>query len=115
MHELSLAQEAIRLVAQDASQRGLKRITLVKILVGEWTAVLPDAFRFAFECASRGTIVEGAQLEIIEIPARALCRTCGLEFHPEEWLLLCPKCSTPGAQLLNGREMQVVSYEGSLV
>ncbi|SMB98888.1 hydrogenase nickel incorporation protein HypA/HybF [Thermanaeromonas toyohensis ToBE] len=114
MHELSLAQEAIRLVVQDASRRGLKRVTLVKILVGEWTAVLPEAFRLAFECASRGTIVEGARLEIEEAPARALCCTCGLEFHPKEWFLLCPRCSTPGAQLLSGREMQIVSYEGSL-
>jgi len=113
MHELSLAQEAVRLIVEDATRRGIKQVTLVKILVGEWTAVLPEAFQLAFECASRGTLAEGARLEIEEAPARALCSTCGLEFHPEEWILLCPSCSTPGARLLSGREMQVVSYEGS--
>ncbi|WP_258360760.1 hydrogenase maturation nickel metallochaperone HypA [Moorella sulfitireducens (nom. illeg.)] len=112
MHELALAREAVRLVARDAARRGCRQVTKVKLRFGELTAVLPEAMSMAFTCASRGTLLEGAQLDITTVPARARCSCCGVEFQPEEWLLLCPRCHTPGARLLSGREMEVVSYEG---
>nr|WP_054938227.1 hydrogenase maturation nickel metallochaperone HypA [Moorella glycerini] len=112
MHELALAMEAVRLVARDAARRGCQQVTRVKLLCGELTAVMPEAMRLAFTCASRGTLLEGAQLDITTSPAWAQCSCCGEEFRPEEWLLLCPRCHTPGARLLSGREMEVVSYEG---
>ncbi|MGB9661141.1 MAG: hydrogenase maturation nickel metallochaperone HypA [Moorellaceae bacterium] len=114
MHELALAQTAVRLVAQDAAQRGVKRVTSVKLLIGEWTAVLPEAFRLAFHCACRDTLLEGAELDMEVVPPRALCPSCGLEFRPEEWFLLCPRCNAAGARLLSGREMEIVSYGGEL-
>lgn len=60
VHELALAQEAVRLVARDAARRGCRQVTRVKLRCGELTAVLPEAMRLAFTCASRGTLLEGA-------------------------------------------------------
>lgn len=114
MHELALAREAVRLVTADAARRGCRRVTAVRLLCGELTAVLPEALQFAFACASRGTLVEGAELEIATAPARAQCPECGQEFRPDAWLLLCPRCHTAGARLLAGRELEVLSYEGHL-
>jgi hydrogenase nickel incorporation protein HypA/HybF len=114
MHELALVEAAVRLVAQDATRRGIRKVTEVKLLIGEWTAVLPEAFRLAFDCATQGTLLEGARLDIEIALARALCSNCGEEFRPEEWFLLCPRCQSPDAQLLSGREMEVVSYGGEI-
>ncbi|MGI9861653.1 hydrogenase maturation nickel metallochaperone HypA [Moorella naiadis] len=113
MHELALAREAVRLVAEDAARRGCARVTAVKLRCGEMTAVLPAALQLAFTCATQGTLVAGAHLDISVAPARAQCSRCGEEFRPEAWLLLCPRCHTPGARLLAGREMEIISYEGA--
>lgn len=112
MHELALAQEAVRLVVRDAATRGCRQVVKVVLHCGELTAVLPEALRMAFTCASKGTPLEGAMLDITVIPARARCSLCGCEFKPEDGLLICPTCQTPGARLLSGKELQVVSYEG---
>ena len=45
--------------------------------VGQLAAVLPDALRFCFGVCAQGTVLEGAELEIVEIPGQAICDACG--------------------------------------
>ena len=49
----------------------------VRVEIGQLAAVLPDALRFCFEICAQGTAVEGAELEILETPGRAVCEGCG--------------------------------------
>ena len=44
------------------------KVNRVVLEIGKLSAVLPDAVRFCFELCSEGTVVEGAELEIIETP-----------------------------------------------
>lgn len=39
----------------------------VVVEIGRETAVLPDAVRFCFDLCAEGTVVEGAELEIVEL------------------------------------------------
>ena len=64
MHELGIAQEVVALVAEHAQGK----VTRVVLEIGKLSAILPDAVRFCFDLCSEGTVVAGAQLEIIEIP-----------------------------------------------
>ena len=70
MHELGIAQEVVALVAEHA--RG--KVTRVVLEIGKLSAILPDAIRFCFDLCSEGTVVAGAELDIIEVPGRARCR-----------------------------------------
>lgn len=63
MHELSLMEsvvDAVRSVVGDA------RVHRVRLLVGQGAGATPRALRFCFDVCARGTVLEGAALEIVE-------------------------------------------------
>lgn len=74
MHELSLATAVVGLCTERA---GGARIVRVRVEVGRLAAVLPEALRFCFDVCARGTVAEGAELEILELPGLAECGACG--------------------------------------
>jgi hydrogenase nickel incorporation protein HypA/HybF len=58
-------QEIIDIVEARTGGAPVKRLVLE---VGELTCVLPDALRFCFEIATEGTVMQGAELTIMETP-----------------------------------------------
>src|SRR6476661_2066467 len=72
MHELSLA-EAIAAIAE--GHAGGRRVAKVVVKIGHLRQVVPSALTFAFELVTQGTCVEGAELEIEDVPARIACRS----------------------------------------
>jgi hydrogenase nickel incorporation protein HypA/HybF len=76
MHELSLATAVVEACEERAAGA---RVLRVRLEVGQLAAVLPDALRFCFDVCAKGTAVEGAELEILETPGRAVCNACGAE------------------------------------
>ena len=87
MHELSIATSVVETCAEHA---GGARVLRVRLEVGQLAAVLPDSLRFCFEACARGTVVEGAELDIHEIPGRAVCGTCGETLTLDAPLGRCP-------------------------
>jgi hydrogenase nickel incorporation protein HypA/HybF len=73
MHELSIATAVIDTCVAHA---GGARVLRVRMEVGRLVAVLPDSLRFCFDACAEGTPVEGAVLEILETPGRAVCDDC---------------------------------------
>ena len=107
MHELGIAMQVVDALAERA---GGARVTKVVLEVGMLAAVLPDSLRFCFELATEGTVVEGAELEIIERPGRARCLGCAAELE-----LLRPygRCACGGSELewLSGEELRIFEIE----
>ena len=108
MHELGIAQEVVALVSEHARGRG--RVTRVVLEIGKLSAVLPDAIRFCFDLCSEGTPVEGAELDIIEVPGRARCRECGVDVVLERPFGRC-ECSSTDLEWLTGEELKVKEFE----
>lgn len=114
MHEFSLAQSLMALVEEDAGKRGIRHVSRVKVVVGAWTAVLPDALSasFAILAETGGELFRGAELVIVERPATGECTQCGHTFEAGELgLAACPRCGGV-ARLVSGNELYVESYEG---
>src|SRR6202022_1885001 len=65
MHELAIVEQVIEIAAASG---GGARIARVVLEIGKLSAVLPDAVRFCFPLASEGTLLDGAELEIVETP-----------------------------------------------
>jgi hydrogenase nickel incorporation protein HypA/HybF len=61
MHELSLTQEIISIACNAASGQ---RVHVISVQVGELSCVSPDALAFCFDVVARGTLAEGARLDI---------------------------------------------------
>jgi len=64
MHELSIAEELLQIITKKASQVGIGKIEQINLKIGEFSGILPDALVFAFEMLSKGTITDGARIEI---------------------------------------------------
>src|SRR5574340_333471 len=76
MHELSLAENMLRIIEDAAHEQDFRRVRAVVLEIGRLAAVEPDAMRFCFEAVTSGSIAEGARLEIIESAGQGRCATC---------------------------------------
>ena len=104
-------EEALRMALQAAEQAGASRVLAIRLCVGKWSCVVPEALRFAFEAVSPGTLAEGAVLEI-ETPDPALrCAHCGTEFAAKDIFAPCPHCAQTGGVPVRGRELYLVSVD----
>jgi len=65
MHELAIVESMVDAAEEHSGGRHVKRMVLQ---IGALSAVLPDAIRFAWDVATEGTLVEGAALDIVEVP-----------------------------------------------
>ena len=111
MHEMSIALAVVGQVEEAAERAGdVTAVRSVRLQVGELAGVVPDALSFCFELACAGTVLEGAELITDPVPGRARCVPCAREWRvgmPPR--LSCPRCGAGAADLLTGRELQIVS------
>ena len=63
MHELSITRNIVAIVGEAARGRRVTRITLE---VGDLAGVQTVAIAFCFDVVARGTVVEGAVLDIVQ-------------------------------------------------
>lgn len=63
-----------------------------------------------FEVAAQGTSLEGAELEIEEVPPAGVCPLCG-ETALTELPLSCAGCGALDVQVTRGHEVMVESLE----
>lgn len=94
MHEMGLALEIRRIAREAVAGRGPGRVEMVRVAVGELSAVEPELLAFAWEAAVAGTKDAASKLEVDFRPARQTCRACGeiAGRAPGSWLRLCPRC-----------------------
>ena len=64
MHEGTLINDLVRKVTTVAQQQQAVRVSAVSIKVGDYSHVSAAHLREHFEHASRGTIAEGARLDV---------------------------------------------------
>jgi hydrogenase nickel incorporation protein HypA/HybF len=107
MHELALTCSIVETVAEAADGNRVLRVTLV---IGKLAGVMTEAIRFCFDEVARGTALDGAALDIVEVEGRARCNDCGAEFAVPDWLTVCP-CGSPDSTRLQGEELTIRSIE----
>jgi hydrogenase nickel incorporation protein HypA/HybF len=108
MHELSIAQAIVDVAVRHA---GDARVQRVYVRVGHLRQVVPSALEFAFELCAHGTPVEGAVLELEQVPVGVRCRGCGAHSAQEGFPLACGSCGGLDVEVVQGEELQVESLE----
>jgi hydrogenase nickel incorporation protein HypA/HybF len=109
MHELSIAQNIVEIVQQYAPAG--RSVQVVRVALGQLSGVVPESLEFCFQAVVSDSPLEGAQLQIDEIPLRVRCRACGAEF-PVEWAaFVCGSCSGTDLEILSGTELKVTEIE----
>lgn len=107
MHELGITQNIVAIAAEHAKGAKVQRVTLE---IGKLSAIMPDAVRFCFDICCQGTVLEGADLEIIEIPGLARCCQCDAEVPLEKPFGIC-SCGSAELNLIRGEELKIKEME----
>jgi hydrogenase nickel incorporation protein HypA/HybF len=90
---------------------GERRVVLVELKVGHLRQVVPSALAFAFELVAEGTVAEGAELAIEQVPAAGLCRACGRKTTLPDFPLQCTSCGGFDIEVTEGEELLVDSLD----
>ncbi|WP_238365342.1 hydrogenase maturation nickel metallochaperone HypA [Mesobacterium pallidum] len=111
MHEMSICEGIRNVVDKAASDPGIARVTRVRLEIGRFAGVEKPALEFAWEVVMRGSKAEGAALEIIDLPGKALCYDCMKSVEIADRLDPCPDCG--GGKLMpdGGDEMRIKDME----
>jgi hydrogenase nickel incorporation protein HypA/HybF len=112
MHEMGIAlkivESAVASIPTELADRPVERITLD---IGTMSGIVEDSLRFCFEVASKGTVLETAELVINEIPVMARCLSCPSEWEIRETNYQCPSCGSQDIRLQGGRELLIRSMD----
>jgi hydrogenase nickel incorporation protein HypA/HybF len=113
MHELPIVLEVIRLVNEEADQKGIKEIKNITIVVGELCAVMSESVQLYFELLSEGTPCDGAKLVFEHKPSLLHCTSCGYKFEHAKGFD-CPQCGEMAFLVKgSGRELYVKAIDAS--
>lgn len=114
MHELSLADGMLKTVLDAAQKENAKKIKSIKLEMGEILLVNKEQLTFCFDVISKGTIAEGAKLDITYLKPRLHCNKCNKEFvisSEDDFPILhmiC-ECGSNDVTILSGREFNIKS------
>ena len=111
MHEMSLADGVLQLALDGARRNAACAVKAVRLEIGALSHVELDALRFCFDAVTRGTLAEGARLEIVATPGAAWCMPCGERVALGRRGEACPHCGSYQLQVVQGDEMRVAEIE----
>ena len=112
MHETVIVEALLRILVQKASQNHIDRIVSVRLKVGRLRGLDPRQIRGCFEIFAEDSLAQGARLDIDEIPIVACCRGCGRGWEVSGYRFQCPTCRSTQADITQGRELYIDSFEG---
>lgn len=111
MHEMSLAEGVLQLIEDAARDQGFTAVRTVWVEIGQLSGVEPDAMAFCFDAVSRGTLLEGARLEIVHVPGSGHCYECGWDTELQAVYDACTHCGAVPVHITGGTEMRVKELE----
>ncbi len=111
MHELAITQSILDIAQKAADEHGAKQVKSVRIMLGQYSGVVPQCIQYYFDVISKDTIAEGAFLDIQRLPVIIRCNSCEQESQIDKLHVACPLCGSTDLKLLQGREFYIESLE----
>lgn len=111
LHELSIACSLVKTAALEAARHGITRVTKVDVVLGALAGVEMDALLFCFPAVARGTVCEGAALDIEVEAATGHCPACGGVTEVRDYMNRCSACGSWPLGVEGGRDMRVRALE----
>lgn len=108
---MSLCESIVQTLQEQAQIQHYRQVQVVRLLIGALSGVEESALRFGFDVVTRGTLAEGAKLEIEHVPAQAWCLPCAKAIEIRERFDACPSCGSYQLQVTSGEELQLKELE----
>ena len=135
MHEWALAESILTAAIDAAKKEKLKKITEIKICIGELQQIEQDIFEFALEgiIQEQGGKLKNVKIKIETEKSTLKCKSCentwsfddmkkklnedeseAIHFLPEVAFVhtRCPKCGSPDFEITKGRGVTITSKKG---
>jgi hydrogenase nickel incorporation protein HypA/HybF len=106
VHEFGIAERVLDTVRRRAAGRQVSR---VRVRAGIRHGIDGPAMAQAFRFVAQGTEAAGAALDLVTVPARITCRTCGRRTDAYDALACCPGCAGDAIDWSGGDELVLES------
>jgi len=112
VHEYTIASSIVDSVLDLAKQQNSRKVVEVRMKIGKLKVISVDQLKFSYEILSKGTALEGSQLNVLETDGSVKCPNCGYasrmemddaSFHFGIPSMLCPTCGS-GLMIEGGDE-----------
>jgi hydrogenase nickel incorporation protein HypA/HybF len=111
MHELGIATSLLQAAREEALRHSGARLRKIKVRVGEFSGVNPEALSFCFEVLVRESKLGALELEIESCARQQRCPACQLTFAVADYDLACPECRKAETEFVGGDELELASLE----
>ncbi|HHI71847.1 MAG TPA: hydrogenase maturation nickel metallochaperone HypA [Rhodobacteraceae bacterium] len=111
MHEMSICESILGVIEEQAAAQSFCKVRRVRLEIGPLAGVETEALRFSFDVVTRGSLAEGAALEILEPPVTAWCMPCAVPVKVGQRYDACPKCGSHQVQISGGDELRIKDME----
>lgn len=112
MHEENFTQQIVETILDELKNYANAKPKRIKVQVGEMLHLIPESVQLHFQILSRSTHLEGAELDLKEVPVSVRCLAChqigGVQDHH---FLACLSCGSMDVELLSGQAIIVESIE----
>ncbi|MDR1876656.1 MAG: hydrogenase maturation nickel metallochaperone HypA [Flavobacteriaceae bacterium] len=107
MHELSVATSILRIAEEEVGKIKGDKVKEITLKVGKLSGVELDSLHFAWELCMKGTVLENAELIVLEPEGQARCAECNTIFPLEKVYDVCPECKSPFKEIISGKELKI--------
>ncbi len=111
MHEMSICESLLQIIESSAASEGFQKVRRFRLEIGRFAGVEADALRFGFDVVTRGSVAEGAALDILETPGPGYCFDCEKTVPLEDRLSNCPTCGGGRISPTGGDELKIKDLE----
>lgn len=114
MHETAVVAGLMDILLRQAKAHRIGHISVVRLQIGRLRGLDLRQIRGMFELLAEGTIAECARLDIDDVAVEAHCQTCSTGWRVEAYRFQCPECGSNDAEVVRGRELHIISFDGEL-
>lgn len=102
MHEIGLCESILGAVTQRAEGRQVNR---VKVRIGVRHGVAEPALKQGFALVATGTTADGAEIDMVAVPAHVACSACGRNEQSMDMLPVCAFCGSADVVVTGGDDL----------
>jgi hydrogenase nickel incorporation protein HypA/HybF len=137
MHEWALAESVLTAAIEESKKERMKKITEIKIELGELQQIEKDIFKFALDeiIKEQSEIFKNVKIIIKTEKSTLKCKNCestwsfsdikkklsedegeSIHFIPETAFVhtRCPKCGSPDFEIITGRGVSIKQIKGEI-
>lgn len=109
MHELSIVLGIVEIAENQVKQHQSRRVEAIELEIGYLAGVEWEALEFAWEAATKHTVLENSQREVARIEGAAKCLECQRAFPISSLFEPCPSCGSYFSEVTRGKELRIKS------